>query len=579
MAKGIPIKEYISDDRLTITGLSWERIFMNLTVTSDYDEEISFSFASITFMKSKIKYDSSYNGETTDIPAEILDEFSIIPDTVPGEGGSSHRGEYKFRLNMSIICDGQFMDNGKWYLVGRRKDDEIVSLCCMTNELAYRMDDLSKVYMYGPSRYAYMMYFASQCFDEVNVVPVFISKFLVENTRWNESFVLSNRKTLKGKFNLALRAFKIWLLQMLYNMVSRLHKYNGKNILLMSETKPYLWGNLKYINDRLVERGLDKEYNISRSFRIAVGQNNSAANWFRTMRLLARQDVIFVDDYAPVFGYLNLSPHTKLVQVWHAGEGFKSVGYCRFGLSNSPYPIGSCHRKYDYVVTASERHSRLYSEVFGQPMDHMLPLGMARLDGFLDEDVIKEKTDEFYAEHPEVKGKKLILFCPTFRGPVQKKAYFNYEKLDLGRIYEFCGDEYIWAFKMHPFVKKKPPIPEEYSDRIIDLTPSKNINDLYYVTDVMITDYSSAYFEYALLQKPVLFYTYDRENYEITRGVHKPILETAPGKVCDTFDELMDALKNEDYEIEKTIRFHDENFGDYDGKAADRIIDTIILGK
>ena len=267
-----------------------------------------------------------------------------------------------------------------------------------------------------------------------------------------------------------------------------------------------------------------------------MGQNNSAANWFRTIRLLARQDVIFVDDYAPVFGFLDLSPHTRLVQVWHAGEGFKSVGYCRFGLSNSPYPTGSCHRKYDYVVTASERHSRLYSEVFGQPMDHMLPLGMARLDGFLDEDVIKEKTDEFYAEHPEVKGKKLILFCPTFRGPVQKKAYFNYEKLDLARIYEFCGDEYIWAFKMHPFVKKKPPIPEEYSDRIIDLTPSKNINDLYYVTDIMITDYSSAYFEYALLQKPVLFYTYDRENYEITRGVHKPILETAPGKVCDTFD-------------------------------------------
>ncbi len=579
MAKGIPIKEYISDDRLTITDLSWERIFMNLTVTSDYDEEISFSFANIMFMKSKIKYDSNYNGETTDIPAEILDEFSIMPDTIPGEGGSSHRGEYRFRLNMSIIRDGQFMDNGKWYLVGRRKGDEIVSLCCMTNELAYRMEDLSKVYMYGPSKYAYMMYFASQCFDEVNVIPVFISKFLIENTRWNESLVLSNRKTLKGKFSLALRAFKVGLLQTLYNMISRFHRYDGKNILLMSETKPYLWGNLKYINDRLVERGLDKEYNIARSFRIAVGQNNSAANWFRTIRLLARQDVIFVDDYAPVFGFLDLSPHTRLVQVWHAGEGFKSVGYCRFGLSNSPYPTGSCHRKYDYVVTASERHSRLYSEVFGQPMDHMLPLGMARLDGFLDEDVIKEKTDEFYAEHPEVKGKKLILFCPTFRGPVQKKAYFNYEKLDLDRIYEFCGDEYIWAFKMHPFVKKKPPIPEEYSDRIIDLTPSKNINDLYYVTDIMITDYSSAYFEYALLQKPVLFYTYDRENYEITRGVHKPILETAPGKVCDTFDELMDALKNEDYEIGKTIKFHDENFGDYDGKAADRIIDTIILGK
>ena len=132
---------------------------------------------------------------------------------------------------------------------------------------------------------------------------------------------------------------------------------------------------------------------------------------------------------------------------------------------------------------------------------------------------------------------------------------------------------------MHPIVRKQPPIPSEYSDRIIDLTSNENINDLYYVTDIMITDYSSAYFEYALLKKPVLFFTYDREVYEITRGVHKSILETAPGKVCETFEDLRSALKSGDYEIEKTIRFNEENFGEYDGHAADRIIDTLILGK
>ena len=132
---------------------------------------------------------------------------------------------------------------------------------------------------------------------------------------------------------------------------------------------------------------------------------------------------------------------------------------------------------------------------------------------------------------------------------------------------------------MHPFIKEKPPIKDKHKDRIIDLSFYKNINDLYYVTDIMITDYSSAYYEYALLKRPVLFYTYDREIYELTRGVHKSILETAPGKVCDSFDELMQALKNKDYEIEKTIRFSEENFGEYDGKAADRIIDTIILAQ
>ena len=132
---------------------------------------------------------------------------------------------------------------------------------------------------------------------------------------------------------------------------------------------------------------------------------------------------------------------------------------------------------------------------------------------------------------------------------------------------------------MHPFVTEKPPIPKEYSDRIFDLSSYENINDLYYVTEIMITDYSSAYFEFALMNKPVLFYTYDRECYELTRGVHKSVKEEAPGKVCDTFEELIEALKNKDYEFEKTAAFRDANFSNYDGNAADKIIDTILLKK
>ena len=564
--------KYRTDDRLVLTDISWERVFLHLTVEADYEDDVEFYLGNIVFLRETIKYDSSYNGVTTDIPANLLDEVRITPESREGS-------TYKFRLNMSIIDGKGFLENGKWYLYIREDGGDTLTLSRVSIDLAYRLDDVSRVYSYRHYKYAYVVSFATQCFDSVNIVPVLVSKFMIENLHWKDPSAVADRYTLKGKFRCALKNFKVRLLQLLYNIISGLHRYDGRNILLMSETKPFLWGNLKYIDERIKARGLDREYKVSHSFRIAVGKNNSAASWFRTIRLLAGQDVIFVDDYAPIFGFMKLSPKTKLVQVWHAGEGFKSVGYCRFGSNASPYPASSSHRFYDYAVTGSARLAEVYSEVFGQPMEHMLPLGMARLDGFLDPDVVSEKTGAFYGEHPELKGKKLILFCPTFRGEDQRQAHYNYEMLDLKRIYDFCGDEYVWAFKMHPFVKKKPPIPEEYKDRIIDLTPSKDINDLYYVTDIMITDYSSAYYEYALLSRPVLFYTYDRAVYEITRGVHKSILETAPGKVCDTFNDLMTALENKDYEIEKTIRFHEENFGEYDGHAADRIIDTIILGK
>ena len=131
--------------------------------------------------------------------------------------------------------------------------------------------------------------------------------------------------------------------------------------------------------------------------------------------------------------------------------------------------------------------------------------------------------------------------------------------------------------KMHPFVSEKIRIPKEYSSRIIDFAKYPNINDLYYITDLLITDYSSNYYEYSLTKRPVLFFTYDREMYELTRGVHRGVKDHAPGKVCDTFEEMMMALKNEDFEIEKIEKFVEENFGEYDGHACDRVIDQILL--
>ena len=81
------------------------------------------------------------------------------------------------------------------------------------------------------------------------------------------------------------------------------------------------------------------------------------------------------------------------------------------------------------------------------------------------------------------------------------------------------------------------------------------------------------------MKRPVLFYTPDRELYELSRGVHRSVRESAPGKVCDTFDELMEALENKDYEIEKIYQFVKDNFNNYDGHAADKAIDKILLGR
>ena len=170
------------------------------------------------------------------------------------------------------------------------------------------------------------------------------------------------------------------------------------------------------------------------------------------------------------------------------------------------------------------------------------------------------------------------MFAPTFRGKGQKVAHYPFDKIDLDEVYKLCKKHnYIFTIKMHPFVKKHIEIPEEYQDRIVDFSSYDDINDLLYITDILITDYSSNIYDFSLLNKPILFYTFDLEKYELMNKVHRPIKEYAPGKVCITFDEILKAIEEEDFEIQKLQNYRNKNFDKNEKKSTDLIIDNLIL--
>ncbi len=545
-----------------VVKVQWERIFLTLDIKTNYKGKVEFRLESL----GKI-----YRGEDgqTIIGMKIKDSFAVKPKKMPN-------GIYRFGFNIVAMKVRQFLDNGRWRIVAATKDGDFV--CYASHEVAYHFDDYSRIFRYGGGKYAYNVSFSSLMEEERYLWFYINTYFMIKNNYWKIRRYVQEALTVKGKFKRMYMYIAITLMRLFYMFWSHVFPKKGRNVLLMSETKDYLWGNLKFIDKRLHERGLDKKFHISYSFRKAVGSHMSAFSWAKLIFKIAQQDYIFVDDYVPVFGFLNLRKKTKLIQVWHAGVGFKSVGYSRFGKRGTPFPAGACHKKYDYVLVGSKELVKVYAEVFGIEEEAFLPVGMPRLDGFLDENTIRDFRKEFYQEYPAFKGKKIILFAPTFRGGGKKTAHYNYDWLDLEKIYQFCGEEYVFLVKMHPFVDKEPiEIPEEYQERIIDFATYPNINDLYYVTDILITDYSSNYFEYSLMKKPILFYTPDRELYELSRGVHRSVKECAPGKVCDTFDELMNALENKDYEIEKVYQFVEENFADYDGHASDKAINQILL--
>ena len=128
------------------------------------------------------------------------------------------------------------------------------------------------------------------------------------------------------------------------------------------------------------------------------------------------------------------------------------------------------------------------------------------------------------------------------------------------------------------FIDERVPIPAFRRDRFIDVNGYCNGNDVLLVTDLLITDYSSIVFEFSLLDRPMVFFANDEEIFSAVRGFHRPYKNSAPGKVCHTFDELVEAISNDDFEIERVADFRAENFDVIDTHSSDRLIDWLILG-
>jgi CDP-ribitol ribitolphosphotransferase len=114
---------------------------------------------------------------------------------------------------------------------------------------------------------------------------------------------------------------------------------------------------------------------------------------------------------------------------------------------------------------------------------------------------------------------------------------------------------------------------------MMDISKYPNINDLFYVTDLLITDYSSNIYEYSLMKKPMLFYAFDIDTYTKERGFHRDYRTNVPGKIAETFDEMYDAINNNDFDYFKVEEYIANNFEYTDSHACDRIIDWVIRGK
>lgn len=538
-----------------ITDIFWDRIYLNIIIKTE-----NFEIGEVVLFK-KGKICERFKTEKIE-----KDKYKVIINiTNINNARMLEDGTYSFKFynepeeEYKITKDGE---QREW------KEEEKYTKFYITNELGYRLESLDKVFRYK-NYYAYTLNFFVKKFNE---------DFLTVHMR--SMFMVAEKMPTKLRLKKKLIRFAKKTFRCMYKVFDFLHPNKSKKVLLMSETRSPISGNLKALDEQIRKRGINDEYKISYSFFKSLELSNIRLlfKWVGLAWKISKQETIFIDDYSPIFKYIDLNKKkAKLVQVWHAGVGFKSVGYARFGFAG-PEPYNSCHRKYDYAIVGAKGLIPVYSEVFGIDKEKILPYGLPRLDNFLDKERIDVTVRKLHNKYPVLKGKKVILFAPTFRGKGQKSASYPWSKIDLEKTYELCKkDNYIFVFKMHPFIRKRIEIPEEYKDRIIDLSDYSDINDLLYLADILITDYSSTIYDFSMLKRPILFYTFDIEQYELINKVHRPIKEYAPGKVCLTYDELLEAIENKDFEIEKLQRYLKENFDEHNKKSTDMIIDNLIL--
>ena len=238
--------------------------------------------------------------------------------------------------------------------------------------------------------------------------------------------------------------------------------------------------------------------------------------------------------------------------------------------------------RYDYFISPSPFTTEKFTTAFDLEKlgkeDILIETGYPRNDilSNFDGSFVRRTKEELGI--PE--GKKVILYAPTFRDNRYDGQDYIYDlHLDIDRLRREFGDEYVMLFRVHYFVADQFDF-SKYEGFVYDATSLDDISPLYTIADLLITDYSSVFFDYANLWRPMIFYMYDKEEYESDiRGFYLS-LDELPGPIVTTEDDLIQAIKGYDANLyrDKYKRFNEKYNPLEDGKASERVVD-ILFGK
>ncbi len=372
-----------------------------------------------------------------------------------------------------------------------------------------------------------------------------------------------------------------------YKLACRVLPLNKNIILFESNLGRNYTGSPRAIYEEMVRQGLDTKYRCYFILEKPDTPLPGSAKAVKRTRLFyfylfAIAGIWVCDTRLPK--YIIKRPGCTYIQTWH-GTPLKKLALDmdtvfmagEKGIDNYKKNFYDNAKTWDYLVSQNRFSTEIFRRAFAFDKE-MLEIGYPR------NDVLFAKNNS--ADITQLKkqlglplDKKIILYAPTWRdNEYYGKGNYKFNPpLDFQELQNKLSDEFVMIVKYHYLVMDQVDW-TPYKGFVYSCDLSFDIADLYLVSDMMITDYSSVMFDYSLLKRPMLFFCYDLEQYKDTlRGFYFDFLAEAPGPVTLTTEELITAIKEYDpmqYQEKQNAFYRKFNHAD-DGRASERVVELI----
>lgn len=264
-----------------------------------------------------------------------------------------------------------------------------------------------------------------------------------------------------------------------------------------------------------------------------------------------------------MYSYLPIRKSQYVINTWHGGGAYKNIGLDVYPKTKAFIKDTKMKaKKTSVVLSTCKEFSAFYSRAFLLPRNRMWEIGMPRNDLLIHGD---EKRKSMVRKRLGLKsGEKLVLYAPTYRKKdgdmfgesVSAEYGIDFQKV-VQSLNEKFGGEWVFGFRYHPCIKYK----EKNEVGVLDLSNYEDMQELLLVSDVLINDYSSSMWDFALSKKPCFIFAEDIEEYSKTAKLYTPISKW-PFPIARNNDEMCENIRNFDNEqYQKKVKKHLKELG------------------